>query len=124
MTVKFAPFDVADYLDNEDVIAEYLSAAAEDPNSEVLLHARADVAKARVIAQSAWRGDRPRSTRAFPSRPLSAEPLFSVGDQHHNLDADRESPSHSRPDHTARIVNSILILTIIVQIIMVKFIWT
>jgi probable addiction module antidote protein len=53
MTTKFAPFDVADYLDNDEVIAEYLSAAAEDENPDVLLRALSDVAKARGMSQVA-----------------------------------------------------------------------
>ncbi len=51
--VTFSKFDVADYLDNEEVIAEYLSAAAQDDNSDVLLKALSDVAKARGMAQVA-----------------------------------------------------------------------
>lgn len=46
-------FDAADYLDNEEVIAEYLTAALEDPNPEVFLAAVADVAKARGMTQLA-----------------------------------------------------------------------
>ncbi|MGA8432235.1 MAG: addiction module antidote protein [Candidatus Sulfotelmatobacter sp.] len=46
-------FDASEYLDSDEVIAEYLSAAAEDPNYEVFLSALADVAKARGIAQVA-----------------------------------------------------------------------
>ena len=42
-----AKFDAADYLDNEEVIAEYLTAALEDENPDVFLAAIADVAKAR-----------------------------------------------------------------------------
>jgi probable addiction module antidote protein len=53
MTVTYAPFDTADYLDNDIVIAEYLSAAVEDPNPAVFLAALGDVAKARGIAQIA-----------------------------------------------------------------------
>jgi len=53
MTTNFATFDVSDYLDNEEVIAEYLSAAAEDANQDVLLAALANVAKARGMAQVA-----------------------------------------------------------------------
>ena len=49
----FSRFDAQDYLDNEAVIAEYLSAALEDPNPDVLLAALANVAKARGIAQLA-----------------------------------------------------------------------
>ncbi len=49
----FAKFDAADYLDNETVIAEYLTAALEDPNPEVLLAALSSVAKARGMSQLA-----------------------------------------------------------------------
>jgi probable addiction module antidote protein len=51
--VKVAPFDASEYLDNEEVIAEYLTAALEDPNPEVFLIAVANVAKARGIAKIA-----------------------------------------------------------------------
>jgi probable addiction module antidote protein len=51
--VTYIPFDVADYLDNDEVIAEYLSLAAQDANPAVLLEALADVAKARGIADVA-----------------------------------------------------------------------
>jgi probable addiction module antidote protein len=53
MTATCAPFDAADYLDNDAVIAEYLSAAVEDPNPDVFLAALGDVAKARGMAQIA-----------------------------------------------------------------------
>lgn len=53
MTATYAPFDAADYLDNDAVIAEYLSAAVEDPNPDVFLAALGDVAKARGMAQIA-----------------------------------------------------------------------
>jgi probable addiction module antidote protein len=49
----YAPFDAADYLDSDAVIAEYLTAAAEDPNPEVFLAALGDVAKAKGMAQIA-----------------------------------------------------------------------
>lgn len=53
MTKDYATFDVAHYLDDEEVIAEYLTAAAEDKNPDVLLRALSEVAKARGIAQVA-----------------------------------------------------------------------
>jgi len=53
MTVTFAPFDVADYLDNDAVIAEYLTAAVEDPNPAVFFAALGDVAKARGMGEIA-----------------------------------------------------------------------
>ena len=52
MTTTYAPFDAAAYLDNDEVIAEYLTAAAEDPNPEVFLAALGDVAKARAFRKS------------------------------------------------------------------------
>jgi probable addiction module antidote protein len=51
--VTWSTFDAADYLDNETVIAEYLSEAAKDDNPAVLLKALGDVAKARGMAQVA-----------------------------------------------------------------------
>lgn len=56
---QFAKFDAADYLDSEEMIAEYLTAALEDENPDVFLSAIADVAKARgmsAIAQSTGLG--------------------------------------------------------------------
>ena len=50
---KYAPFDAADYLTNEETIAEYITAALEDPNPDVLLAAIRDVARARGMAQLA-----------------------------------------------------------------------
>ena len=51
--VTYSTFDAAEYLDNEKVIAAYLSSAAEDENPDVLLKALSDVAKARGMAQVA-----------------------------------------------------------------------
>jgi probable addiction module antidote protein len=55
----FAEFDAVDYLDSEELIAEYLAAALEDENPDVFLAAIADVAKARgmsAIVQSTGLG--------------------------------------------------------------------
>ena len=52
-------FDAADYLDSEEMIAEYLAAALEDENPDVFLAAVSDVAKARgmtAVANSAGLG--------------------------------------------------------------------
>ena len=49
----YKAFDAAQYLDNDAVIVEYLSAAAEDPNPDVFVAALGDVAKARGMAQIA-----------------------------------------------------------------------
>lgn len=53
--VKFAKFDAADYLDNEETIAEYLKLSLEDANPEMFLLALANVAKARGMAKVAKR---------------------------------------------------------------------
>lgn len=48
---RLTTFDVVDYLDNEEVIAEYLSVALEDENPDVFLAAISDIAKARGMSQ-------------------------------------------------------------------------
>jgi probable addiction module antidote protein len=48
-----APLDISSYLDNEEVITEFLTAAAEDENPDVLISALANVAKARGMAHVA-----------------------------------------------------------------------
>jgi probable addiction module antidote protein len=49
--VTYEPFEVADYLDSEEAIAEYLALAARDRKSGVMLKALGDVAKARRMAE-------------------------------------------------------------------------
>ena len=51
--VTYSTFEVADYLNNETVISEYLSIAAQDENPDVLILALSEVAKARGMAQVA-----------------------------------------------------------------------
>ena len=46
-------FDAADYLEDDEMMAEYLSAALEDPNPDVFLMAVRDVARARGMARLA-----------------------------------------------------------------------
>ncbi len=50
---KFTPFDAADYLDDEETIAAYLSEALEDPDPDTFLMAVRTVARARGMAQLA-----------------------------------------------------------------------
>ena len=52
-TIKTTPFDAAEFLDNEETIAAYLSAALEDDDPALFLAALADVAKARGMTQMA-----------------------------------------------------------------------
>jgi probable addiction module antidote protein len=59
MPTKLSGFDASAYLDNEEVIAEYLTAALEDADPDVFLAAVGYVAKARgmnSIAQSTGLG--------------------------------------------------------------------
>ncbi len=59
MRMKLTEFDPSAYLDNDEVIAEYLSAALEDGNPDVFLAAIGNVAKARgmsVIAEQTGLG--------------------------------------------------------------------
>jgi hypothetical protein len=51
-TVTIRDFDPANYLDNDEVIVEYLKATAEDPNPEVFLAVLGDVARAKGMAAS------------------------------------------------------------------------
>ncbi|MFZ0106851.1 MAG: addiction module antidote protein [Thiobacillus sp.] len=49
---RFSTCDAADYLDNEETIAEYLTAALEDPNPDVFLTAVRDIAPACGMAHA------------------------------------------------------------------------
>lgn len=51
--VKVSRFDVSEHLDSEEMIAAYLNAALEEGDSDLLMAAIADVAKARGIAKVA-----------------------------------------------------------------------
>ncbi|WP_345816057.1 addiction module antidote protein [Paraburkholderia sp. PREW-6R] len=51
--IKTARFDASQYLDSEEMIAEYLNAALEEDDADLLLAAIADIAKARGITQVA-----------------------------------------------------------------------
>ena len=53
--VNVSDFDVSEYLDNEELIAEYLSAALEEENPDVFLAAIGHVAKARGMSEIAMK---------------------------------------------------------------------
>jgi len=55
--IKYAPFDVADHLNNEVVIAEYLTAALEEDDPDLFLAALSNVARARTAVDKSHRGD-------------------------------------------------------------------
>lgn len=50
---NFTPFDVADYLDNEEMIAAYLTAALEDADPDAFLVVVKTVTRARGMTQLA-----------------------------------------------------------------------
>lgn len=53
MTVELSDFDTSHYLDNEEVIAEYLSQVLADGDPDELLLAIGNIAKARGITKIA-----------------------------------------------------------------------
>ncbi len=53
MKPDYAVFDLSAYLDDDEVIAEFLSVAAQDNNPDVFLAALGEVAKAKGMAQIA-----------------------------------------------------------------------
>ena len=72
-----APFDASDYLDNEETIAEYLTAALENPDPDAFLIAVRDVAKARGIAKLAADAGLGRESLYKALRP-GAQPRFDT----------------------------------------------
>ena len=53
MRIRVKEFDPSAYLDNDEVIAEYLTAALQDGNPDVFLSAVGNVAKARGMSEIA-----------------------------------------------------------------------
>jgi probable addiction module antidote protein len=53
MITKTKTFDVAEFLEDEETIAEYLNMALEDPNPEMFLMAVRNIARARGMTQLA-----------------------------------------------------------------------
>jgi probable addiction module antidote protein/putative addiction module killer protein len=73
----YKPFDAAAYLDSDTVIAEYLSAAAEDPNPDVFVAALGNVAKARGMAQIAKESGLGRES-LYKALSAGAHPRFET----------------------------------------------
>jgi len=51
--IKLVPFDAAEYLTDDATIAEYINAILEEDDTDLLLMALGDVARARGMAQVA-----------------------------------------------------------------------
>jgi probable addiction module antidote protein len=77
MTTRFARFDPADYLDDLDVIAEYLTAAAEDTNPDIFIAALGDVARARGMTQIATQSGLGRES-LYKALTAGAHPRFET----------------------------------------------
>jgi probable addiction module antidote protein len=50
---KLTPFDISEYLDSKEMIAEYLTQVLQDGNTDELLVAIGNIAKAKGMAQIA-----------------------------------------------------------------------
>ena len=72
-----APFDASDYLDSEEAIAEYLTAALENSDPDAFLVAVRDVAKARGIAKIAATAGLGRESLYKALKP-GAQPRFDT----------------------------------------------
>jgi len=70
-------FDASDYLDNEETIAEYLTAALENPDQDAFLVAVRDVAKARGIANVAVKAGLGRES-LYKTLSPGAKPRFDT----------------------------------------------
>lgn len=77
MAETTAPFDAADYLTDEQTIAEYLTAAMEDPDPAVFLAAVQDVARARGMGDLARATGLSRESLYKALRP-GAKPRFET----------------------------------------------
>jgi len=75
--LELAAFDASDYLDNEEVIAEYLAVALEDPEPDAFLAAVSDVAKARGMTDVAAHAGLGRESLYKALRP-GAHPRFDT----------------------------------------------
>ncbi len=75
--LELSTFDACDYLDNEETIAEYLSASLENPDPDAFLMAVRDVAKARGISTVATTAGLGRESLYKALRP-GAQPRFST----------------------------------------------
>lgn len=77
MTTRFARFDPADYLDDLDVIAEYLTAAAEDSDPDIFIAALGDVARARGMTQISTQSGLGRES-LYKALTAGAHPRFET----------------------------------------------
>ncbi|VAW78790.1 FIG045511: hypothetical antitoxin (to FIG022160: hypothetical toxin) [hydrothermal vent metagenome] len=75
--LNLAQFDASDYLDSEEAIAEYLTAALGNPDPDAFLVAVRDVAKAQGIAKVAANAGLGRESLYKALKP-GAQPRFET----------------------------------------------
>lgn len=74
---KTTAFDAADYLDSEDMMAEYLNQALASGDTDLLLAAIGDLAKARGMAQVAREAGLGRES-LYKALTAGAKPRFDT----------------------------------------------
>ncbi len=77
MKTRVSKLDVSEYLDSEEMIAEYLSVIIEDGDQELLLSAIGDIAKARGMKAIAERSGLGRESLYKAFAP-GAKPRFET----------------------------------------------
>ena len=77
MNNELIPFDITEYLDSEEAMAEYLSQVLEDGDSEEFLRAIGHIAKAKGMAQIAKDTGLGRESLYKAFRP-NAKPRFDT----------------------------------------------
>ncbi|QAU22954.1 putative addiction module antidote protein [Dyella sp. M7H15-1] len=80
MTTHITPFDAAEYLDNEKVIAAYIKEVMETGDYDLLLSALGDVAKARGMTDIAKASGLSRESLYKAVRPGS-KPQYETVDR-------------------------------------------
>jgi probable addiction module antidote protein len=79
MPLELAIFDIADYLDSEEAIAQYLSQVMADGDDDELLRALGHIAKARGMAQLAKDAGLGRESLYKALKPGSTPGFATVG---------------------------------------------
>ena len=77
MAEKLSKFDVSDYLDDEETVAEYLSAIMKEGNQDLLLSAIGDIAKAKGMKQIAEQSGLGRES-LYKALAPGAKPRFET----------------------------------------------
>ena len=77
MREKFSKFEIYEYLDNDDLIAGYMEEIFKDGNSEIILSALGDVAKAKGMSKIAEKSGLGRESM-YKALKAGAKPRFET----------------------------------------------